>query len=58
MFSNRTKREMRSQSIKEINGHHLYSVRTCSIYLQADQKLYMQIFNKEGNRDHVRSVFY
>lgn len=50
---NRTKRDSRYQT-KEINGLRLSTVRTCSIYLQADQKLYMQIFNKEGNRDHVR----
>lgn len=54
----RDKRDLRFQSTKEINGHHLFSVRTCSIYLQADQKLYMQIFMKEGNRDHVRFVLY
>ncbi|KAI6170491.1 hypothetical protein M3Y97_01145500 [Aphelenchoides bicaudatus] len=52
--SRRVKRDVRSQT-KEVNGLRLYSVRTCSIYLQADQKLYMQIFNKEGNRDHVRT---
>ncbi|KAI6223634.1 hypothetical protein M3Y99_01444900 [Aphelenchoides fujianensis] len=51
----RQKRELKFQTTKEINGHRLYSVRTCSIYLQADQKLYMQIFHKEGNRDHVRT---
>uniref|UniRef100_A0A914EM41 ADAM10 endopeptidase n=1 Tax=Acrobeloides nanus TaxID=290746 RepID=A0A914EM41_9BILA len=41
--------------LKEINNHRLFTVRTCSIYLQADQKLYEHIFHKEGNRDHVRT---
>ena len=52
----RQKRALQSQTTKEHNGHRLYTVRTCSIYLQADHRLYMQIFNKEGNRDHVRCV--
>ncbi|KAI6222128.1 hypothetical protein M3Y95_00951500 [Aphelenchoides besseyi] len=53
--NDRFKRELKFQTTKDIHGHRLYAVRTCSIYLQADQKLYMQIFYKEGNRDHVRT---
>ncbi|KAL3074853.1 hypothetical protein niasHS_014298 [Heterodera schachtii] len=53
---NRTRRE---QSLKpewrEIRGKRIYEVRTCTIYLQADHKLYMHVYNKEGNRDHART---
>lgn len=51
---NRSKRAF-SDHWREINGRRIYSVRTCSIYMQADQKLYMHVFNKEGNRDPVRT---
>ncbi|CAJ0572882.1 unnamed protein product, partial [Mesorhabditis spiculigera] len=45
----RTKRSVR----KEDNG--LYNVRTCSLYLQADHKLYEHILMKEGNKDPIRT---
>ncbi|MFH4983307.1 hypothetical protein AB6A40_010016 [Gnathostoma spinigerum] len=44
-----------SDATKTINGRQIYSVRACYIYLQADQKLYRHIFEKEGNNDHVRT---
>lgn len=40
---------------KEINGKKLHSVRTCTLYLQADQKLYDAIYAKEGQRNHIRT---
>ncbi|KAH7730121.1 Protein SUP-17 [Aphelenchoides avenae] len=54
-YLNRSRRDVRNAQVKEIKGHSVYSVRTCSIYMQADQKLYEHIFYKEGNRDHVRT---
>ncbi|KJH49558.1 Disintegrin [Dictyocaulus viviparus] len=33
----------------------LYTVRTCSLYLQADHKLYAHIKRKEGNNDPIRT---
>ncbi|EPB70992.1 Disintegrin [Ancylostoma ceylanicum] len=33
----------------------LYTVRTCSLYLQADHKLYEHIKKKEGNNDPIRT---
>lgn len=33
----------------------LYNVRTCSLYLQADHKLYEHIKKKEGNNDPIRT---
>ncbi|KAK6729782.1 hypothetical protein RB195_006685 [Necator americanus] len=33
----------------------LYTVRTCSLYLQADHKLYEHIKRKEGNNDPIRT---
>ncbi|CAI5438077.1 unnamed protein product [Caenorhabditis angaria] len=33
----------------------LYSVRTCSLYMQADHKLYEHIRMKEGNNDPIRT---
>ncbi|KAJ1346476.1 Disintegrin and metalloproteinase domain-containing protein 10 [Parelaphostrongylus tenuis] len=33
----------------------IYSVRTCSLYLQADHKLYAHIKRKEGNNDPIRT---
>lgn len=35
----------------------VYEARTCTIYLQADHKLYEHIYNKEGNGDHIRLYF-
>lgn len=35
----------------------LYTVRTCSLYIQADHKLYEHIKNKEGNNDPIRFDF-
>jgi len=51
----REKRNLKFSNFQEINGKRLYSVRTCSIYMQADQKLYEHVFNKEGNRDPVKT---
>ncbi|CAJ0948604.1 unnamed protein product, partial [Mesorhabditis belari] len=45
----RTKRSLQ----KDDNG--LYNVRTCSLYLQADHKLYEHIRMKEGNKDPIRT---
>uniref|UniRef100_A0A1I7X9E3 ADAM10 endopeptidase n=1 Tax=Heterorhabditis bacteriophora TaxID=37862 RepID=A0A1I7X9E3_HETBA len=44
----RSKRSMRDES-------GLYTVRTCSLYLQADHKLYEHIKRKEGNNDPIRT---
>lgn len=44
-----------ADSTKIINGKHIYSGRTCYVYLQADQKLYQHIFEKEGNHDEIRT---
>lgn len=55
---NRIKRSLyvknQQEQTREIRGRRLHDVRTCSIYLQTDQKLYSHIFYKEGNRDHFR----
>lgn len=40
---------------KQINGKQLYTVRSCYVYLQADQKLYQHMYLKEGNMDDVRT---
>uniref|UniRef100_A0A183CIH7 ADAM10 endopeptidase n=1 Tax=Globodera pallida TaxID=36090 RepID=A0A183CIH7_GLOPA len=53
-LGNRTKRDLKPEW-REIRGKRIYEVRTCTIYLQADHKLYAHIYNKEGNRDHVRT---
>lgn len=34
----------------------LISFRACYVYLQADQKLYQHVYEKEGNMDDVRHV--
>lgn len=34
----------------------LYRVRTCSLYVQSDQKLYEHIFTHEGQRSEKRLV--
>lgn len=56
---NRIKRSLyvknQQEQTREIRGRRLHDVRTCSIYLQTDQKLYSHIFYKEGNRDHFRT---
>ncbi|CAB3407228.1 unnamed protein product [Caenorhabditis bovis] len=41
------------RSTRDENG--LYSVRTCSLYMQADHKLYEHIRMKEGNNDPIRT---
>ncbi|PAV83358.1 hypothetical protein WR25_16106 [Diploscapter pachys] len=41
------------RSIRDSQG--LYTVRTCSLYIQADHKLYEHIKNKEGNNDPIRT---
>lgn len=52
---NRARREVRFKNdVQDINNRRLYTVRTCTMYLQADQKLYESVYNKEGNRDHIR----
>ena len=51
----REKRNLKFSNFQDINGKRLYSVRTCSIYMQADQKLYEHVFGKEGNNDPVRT---
>uniref|UniRef100_A0A7E4ZT23 ADAM10 endopeptidase n=1 Tax=Panagrellus redivivus TaxID=6233 RepID=A0A7E4ZT23_PANRE len=48
-------RSKRSFKATLINGRTIHPVRTCAIYMQADQKLFEHIFNKEGNRDPVRT---
>ncbi|CAD5207716.1 unnamed protein product [Bursaphelenchus xylophilus] len=53
-LNNRTKRSL-PERILEVNGRKIYSVRTCSIYMQADQKLYVHVFHKEGNHDPIRT---
>lgn len=50
---NRTKRSEKPDW-REVRGRKIYEARTCTIYLQADHKLYEHIYNKEGNRDHIR----
>ncbi|CAD6190976.1 unnamed protein product [Caenorhabditis auriculariae] len=44
----RTKRATRDEAGR-------YSVRTCSLYMQADHKLYQHIRMKEGNNDPIRT---
>uniref|UniRef100_A0A0N4Z735 ADAM10 endopeptidase n=1 Tax=Parastrongyloides trichosuri TaxID=131310 RepID=A0A0N4Z735_PARTI len=51
----RNKRNLHFIAQDEINNEKLYRVRTCNIYLQADHKLYEHFFNKEGNRDSIRT---
>ncbi|TKR93500.1 hypothetical protein L596_007945 [Steinernema carpocapsae] len=51
----RPKRSLLSVPVDMIDGRPIHRVRTCSIYIQADQKLYEHIFNKEGNRNDVRT---
>nr|CDJ95916.1 Peptidase M12B and Blood coagulation inhibitor domain containing protein [Haemonchus contortus] len=41
------------RATRDSNG--LYTVRTCSLYLQADHKLYEHIKRKEGNNDPIRT---
>ncbi|KAK5981454.1 Disintegrin and metalloproteinase domain-containing protein 10, partial [Trichostrongylus colubriformis] len=41
------------RAARDSNG--LYTVRTCSLYLQADHKLYEHIKRKEGNNDPIRT---
>lgn len=38
-----------------LDSKGLYTVRTCSLYLQADHKLYEHIKKKEGNNDPIRT---
>uniref|UniRef100_A0A914UQV4 ADAM10 endopeptidase n=1 Tax=Plectus sambesii TaxID=2011161 RepID=A0A914UQV4_9BILA len=54
-YLNRTKRQFSGPDFRIINGRRLSNVRTCSIYLQADQKLYEHIKSKEGNNDPIRT---
>uniref|UniRef100_A0A914QXC9 Uncharacterized protein n=1 Tax=Panagrolaimus davidi TaxID=227884 RepID=A0A914QXC9_9BILA len=59
--SNKTKQQIRKKrsvfgiGTSLINGKNIHKVRTCSIYMQADHKLYEHVFHKEGNRDPVRT---
>ncbi|CAI2318262.1 unnamed protein product [Caenorhabditis sp. 36 PRJEB53466] len=46
-------RSKRASSIRDEDG--IYSVRTCSLYMQADHKLYEHIRTKEGNNDPIRT---
>lgn len=39
------------------NFEVLNSFRACYVYLQADQKLYQHVYEKEGNMDDVRHVW-
>ncbi|VDK74668.1 unnamed protein product [Litomosoides sigmodontis] len=57
MFESRFKRAAEEKEIKTINGKRIYSVRACYVYLQADQKLYQHVYEKEGNMDDVRHVW-
>ena len=50
-----TPKEPRKENIGP-NGPSLWSVRTCSLYMQADHLLYNQIFNHEGQHDETRYV--
>ena len=47
-MSGRSKRATR-------DSEGLFSVRTCSLYMQADHKLYEHIRMKEGNNDPIRT---
>ncbi|CAK5049746.1 unnamed protein product [Meloidogyne enterolobii] len=53
-FNQRTKRSIKTDW-KDVGGRRVYEARTCTIYLQADHKLYEHIYNKEGNGDHIRT---
>uniref|UniRef100_A0A1I8A7R9 ADAM10 endopeptidase n=1 Tax=Steinernema glaseri TaxID=37863 RepID=A0A1I8A7R9_9BILA len=61
--SNRSKRSL-SIPVDMIEKRPIHRVRTCSIYMQADQKLYEHILHKEGNgnpvrtREEIVSLFY
>uniref|UniRef100_A0AAF5CY34 ADAM10 endopeptidase n=1 Tax=Strongyloides stercoralis TaxID=6248 RepID=A0AAF5CY34_STRER len=62
MVNNKTKHRLRRPKRNlhfieqdEINNEKLYRVRTCSIYLQADHKLYEHFYYKEGNKDPIRT---
>lgn len=37
-----------------VDSNGLYTVRTCTLYMQADQKLWEYIFNHEGQRSNQR----
>uniref|UniRef100_A0A5S6Q728 ADAM10 endopeptidase n=1 Tax=Trichuris muris TaxID=70415 RepID=A0A5S6Q728_TRIMR len=37
------------------NSDNLYDVRTCTVYMQADQKLWQFVYNHEGQRDEERT---
>ncbi|KAI1728340.1 metallo-peptidase family m12B reprolysin-like domain-containing protein [Ditylenchus destructor] len=55
-YLNRSRRDLRFKNgVKQVNGRNLHGVRTCTIYLQADHKLYEAVYNKEGNRNHIRT---
>lgn len=53
----RRRRQARTGAMdrERISGHEIYKVRTCSLYMQADQKLWAQVFAKEGQRDATRT---
>ncbi|VDK59502.1 unnamed protein product [Cylicostephanus goldi] len=54
MYTNYMTMQGRSKrSTRDEKG--LYTVRTCSLYLQADHKLYEHIKRKEGNNDVIRT---
>uniref|UniRef100_A0A8R1TWT5 ADAM10 endopeptidase n=2 Tax=Onchocerca TaxID=6281 RepID=A0A8R1TWT5_ONCVO len=53
IFESRSKRA--ANQTKTINGKEIYKVRACYVYLQADQKLYQHVYEKEGNMDDVRT---
>lgn len=46
-------RSKRANTLRDHDG--LYFVRTCSLYMQADHKLYEHIRMKEGNNDPIRT---
>lgn len=43
------------RSIYDRDAKNRYKVRTCSMYFQADHKLYQEILKKEGNNDATRT---
>eukprot|EP00080_Pristionchus_pacificus_P015715 PDM75735.1 sup-17 [Pristionchus pacificus] len=43
------------RSIYDRDAKNRYKVRTCSMYFQADHKLYQEILKKEGNNDPTRT---
>ncbi|VDN00825.1 unnamed protein product [Thelazia callipaeda] len=53
IFESRLKRA--AEKTKTIRGKQIYAVRACYVYLQADQKLYQHVYQKEGNMDDVRT---